>query len=176
MELYGVLGDVEAGGDFLIAPTFGEEREDFAFAGGEGLALGQIVGVKSVGLRGQEGVENFGRDDGEPGSRGFERSGDFVGSRIAQQESAHTGLQGAANFSAGERSQEQNKSGGAGLMERVGQSVGSIEIKQDDLGRGLAQGAKEVDVAIAFADEVEASVGAHEGFQPGARDRRLRRH
>src|SRR6266478_8197142 len=37
VELGGVVGDVEAGGDFLVGEAGGEHLQDFAFAAGEGL-------------------------------------------------------------------------------------------------------------------------------------------
>src|SRR5712664_836551 len=82
VELGGVVGDVEAGGDFLVGQAGGEHLQDFALAAGEG--LGEFGGGLRGGRSGWKGCEDFGgMQDTETGGCSLQGGGKLIGGDFA---------------------------------------------------------------------------------------------
>ena len=87
MGFDGVFADEEAGGDFAVAESLGDEGEDFELARGdaEGVELGSVEGEGGGGIRGDEDfaeddfLARFGELDAQPDAEAGEDDGDESG-------------------------------------------------------------------------------------------------
>ena len=78
-------GEVQPGGDFLVAVSAGDELEDFALAGGEVVEVG--VGVGS--FAGAEGVEHEAGEAGREDGVAFGHAEDGVGEVVCRDRLGH---------------------------------------------------------------------------------------
>ena len=92
VEFGRVVGNVEAGGDFLVGEAGGQHLQDFALAAGE--RLGEFGEGLRRARRGWVDGGNFcGMQDDEACGRGLQRGGELIGGNLAGEDGANPGLQ-----------------------------------------------------------------------------------
>ena len=131
MELDGTGGDTEDGGDLLHGFAFGEELEDFAFAGGEVVVGGRVPGEAQVDFGGDAGGNESAAGEGvAKGGEEFLGGGMFED--IAEGAEAD-GACGEGDIGAGGDEDEAGREMG---REAVLKSVESIEQGHGDVAHG----------------------------------------
>lgn len=166
VEFDGVLGDVEAGGDFFVAESVGEEAEDFGFAWGEGFE-GE-AGFVGCG-RDEDGLGVVGVKNDEPGGGGLDSGLEFFGGGIGGEDGFDSGAKGGGG-PRGLRVVEQKDEGDGGELQEIGRGFVVLTVQGDDgdiRGAFLDEGGECREVG-GGPDDLEAVVG-EQGGESGAR-------
>ena len=175
-------GDAELDLDLTVGQAPGDEQEDLALAGREGLDLTRPGATGGVGRRrarhaGHEAGQHLGAEQRLPLMDGAHGVNEGLGVSILEQEAAGAGAQGAqnvvVNLEHGEDEDARGRERRVGADPSGGLDAGQarhLDVHEDDVGEQLGGQGDRTGTVLGQADDAHAGLGLEQGGQGGAQE------